>query len=66
MSKLKVAQIGAEINFENKLQDTINYLLNRWDWPTFYTEVNRLVDILKGLRDSEPIVSVILDRWVKI
>ena len=54
MNKLKVAQIRAEMNFENTLQDTINYLLNRVDWPTFYTKVNKLADILKGLRDNEP------------
>ena len=35
------------------------------DWPTFYTEVNKLANILKGLRDNEPRVREILDRWVK-
>ena len=65
MSKLKVAQIGAKINFENKLRYKINYLLNRMDWPTFCKEVNKLADILKGLRDNEPTVRAILDRWVK-
>ena len=65
MNKLKAAQIRAKINLENKLRDTITYLLNRVDWPTFYTEVNKLADILKGLRDNEPRVKAILDRWVK-
>ena len=31
MNKFKAAQIRAEINFENKLRDTITYLLNRVD-----------------------------------
>ena len=65
MNKLKATQIRAEINFENKRRDTITYLLNRVDWPTFYTEITKLADILKGLRDNEPIVRVIFDRWVK-
>ena len=65
MNKLKVAQIRAEINFENKLRDTITYLLSRVDLPTFYTEVTKLANILKGIRDNEPTVREILDRWVK-
>ena len=65
MSRLKVAQIGAKINFGNKLRDTINYLLDRVDWPSFYTEVNKFADILKALRDNEPKVKPILDKWVR-
>ena len=35
------------------------------DWHTFYIEVNKLVDILKGLIDNELRVRAILDRWVR-
>ena len=65
MSKLKAAQIRAEINFENKLRDTINYLLKRVDWPKFYIEVNKIPNILQGIRDNKPRVKAILDRWVR-
>ena len=65
MNRLKAAQIGAEMSFGNKLRDTINYLLDRVDWPSFYIEVNKFTDILKGLRDNEPRVRPILDRWVR-
>ena len=65
MNRLKAAQIGAEMSFGNKLRDTINYLLDRVDWPSFYIEVNKFANILKGLRDNEPKVRPILDRWVR-
>ena len=35
------------------------------DWPTFYTKVNKLAKILKGIKDNEPRVREILDRWVR-
>ena len=39
MNKVKAAQIRVAINFENKLKDTLTYLIDRADWPTFYTKI---------------------------
>ena len=65
MNKVKAAQIRVEISFENKLRDTLTYLLNMVDWATFYTKVTKLANILKGLRDSELTVRTILDIWIR-
>ena len=47
MSKLKATQINVALNFENKLRDTIMYLIDKVEWPTFYIEVSKFADIFK-------------------
>ena len=65
MNKSKAAQIRVAINFENKLRDTVMYLIDRVDWLTFYTEISKFADILKKLRDDESTIRTILDRWIR-
>ena len=65
MNKVKVAQIRVAMNFENKLKGKITYLIERADWPRFYSNIKKFSDILKRLRDNEPIVRTILDRWIR-
>ena len=62
---MKAAQIRVAINFENKLKDTLTYRIDRADWPTFYTKITKFADVLKILRDNEPIVRSILDTWIR-
>ena len=63
MNKLKATQIKVAIYFENKLKDTVMYLIDRVDWPTFYTEISKFADIFKKLRDDESKIRIVLDRW---
>ena len=56
MSKVKAAQIRVAMNFENKLRDTIMYLIDKVDGPTFYIEIAKFSVILKRLSDDEPTV----------
>ena len=65
MNKVKAAQIRVAINFENKLKDTLTYLIDRADWPTFYTKITKFANSLKRLRDNEPMIRTILDRWIR-
>ena len=53
------------IKFEDKLRDTILYLINRIEWPTFYEEISKVVSILSELRKNQTDIRKILDRWVK-
>ena len=65
MNKVKAAQIRVAISFEHKLRDTIMYLIDRVNWPTFYIEIAKFSNILKRLNVNEPIVRTILHRWIK-
>ena len=65
MNKFRVTQVGVAINFENKLRDTLMYLIDRVEWPTFYIELSKFVDLLQNLRNNEVTIIVILDRWIK-
>ena len=64
MNKLKAVQVRVAINFENKLKDTVMYLIDRVEWPTFYIEISKFANILKKLKDKESAVRAILDRWI--
>ena len=65
MNKLKASQVGVVVNFENNLRDTIMYLIDRVEWPTFYTELSKFVDLLENFKNNEALVRKILDRWIK-
>ena len=65
MNKVNATQIRVAMNFENKLKDTITYLIDGADWPTFYIEITKFSKILKRLRDNEPVVRSILDRGIR-
>ena len=65
MNKLKATQIGAAINFEDKMRDTIMYLIDRVEWSTFYIELSKFVEIIKNLKENEAIVRTILARWIQ-
>ena len=47
------------------MRDTVIYLVDRVEWPTFYLELSKFANVFKKLRDNEMTVSEILDRWTK-
>ena len=51
-NKLKVAQIDVVMKFENKLRDTIMYLIDRVEWLTFYMELSKFAGILNKLSEK--------------
>ena len=53
------------MKFENKLRDTIMYLIDRIDWPNFYTKLSKFASILNNLREDEATVREILDKSIK-
>ena len=65
MNKPKATQIKVAINFENKLRDIVMYLIDKVEWPNFYLELSKFANILKKLKDDEPTINAILNRWAK-
>ena len=62
-AELKVAQINLTIKFEDKIRDTILYLIDKIEWPTFHGELSKVVSILSELRNNQTIVRQIFDKW---
>ena len=62
---MRVAQVDVAIKFEDKLTNTIFFLIDIIEWPTFYEELSKIVNILNELRNSEVVIRQILDRWIK-
>ena len=53
------------MNFENKLRDTIMYMIDKVEWPTFYIELSKFSDLLEKIKNNEATVRTILDRWIR-
>ena len=41
------------------------YLIARVEWPTFYLELSKFVDVLKRLKHDESTINAILSRLTK-
>ena len=65
MNKLRAAQVGFVVNFENKLRDTLKYLIDRVEWPTFCIELSKFANLLQKLKYNEAIVRTIWTNGLK-
>ena len=52
-ANLKAAQVNLTIKFKDKLRDNILYLIDRIEWPMFYEELSKVVNILSELRSNQ-------------
>ena len=51
--KSRAAQVDVAIKFEEKIKDTILFLINRIERPIFYKDLVKIINILNELRNSE-------------
>lgn len=52
------------IKREDRIRDTILYLVDRVAWPSFYLELSKSIEIWNELMNNEENLRPILDKWI--
>ena len=63
-TKLWSMHVELGVQYENKIRDTIMYLVDRVGWPTFYLQLSKLIDVQNELTNNEATLRPITNKWI--
>ena len=61
--KLWALHVELNVQYEDKIKNTIKYLIDKIAWPTFYEQLSKLMDIWKELKNNEVTLKPIVNKW---
>ena len=65
MSKLSTLHIELNVQYEDKLRKALMYLAEKIEWPLFYDQLARVVNIWEELKTNEEVLKLITNKWGK-
>ena len=64
-SKLWALHVELNIQYEDKLRKALMYLADKIEWPLFYDQLARVVNIWGELKENEEVLKPIVNKWGK-
>lgn len=53
------------MQYEDKLRNALMYLVDKIEWPLFYDQLVKVINIWEGIRESDEILKPIVNKWSK-
>ena len=64
-SKLRALHVEFNVQYEDKLRKALMYLVDKIEWPLFYDQLARVVNIWEELKTNEEVLKPIINKWGK-
>lgn len=63
--KLWALHVELEVKYEDKLRKSLTYLGDKIEWPLFYDQLARVINIWDEIKARDEVLKPIIDKWVK-
>ena len=63
MSKHWALHVELNIQYEDKLRKALMYLTEKIEWPLFYDQLARVVNIWEEMKENEEALKPIVNKW---
>lgn len=64
-SKLWALHVELNVQYEDKLRKALMYLVDKIEWPLFYDQLAKVINIWDGIKASDEALKPIVNKWSK-